>query len=194
MRDKKISKIKEIFIGINNWLQSKLLILMVSGPLILFYSIMHEYSHYISNYFLGYSGKITWGLLKHTLTLYDLNRMSVSHYFLITLAPYIFSLILLSILFSLNVMLPKHKSLFAKIAFFPFLDTLWNYIMIFPAYIFALPADFLNLIRVGFMKNKGIGILSISLGIMILILTIYLFKPFYKTILNIIKIDKNANE
>jgi len=109
MNHTKFNKIGESLIKIVICVNKKRKVLIASGIFVLLYSILHEYNHYLANYLLGYSGKITWGLLKYDLLLYDFNRMSIKHYFLITLSPYIFSLILLAILFILNQIFPKYN-------------------------------------------------------------------------------------
>ncbi|MBI2580720.1 hypothetical protein HYV85_02830 [Candidatus Woesearchaeota archaeon] len=185
------NKVKRILFGFANWTYQKAKMLIIFLVILELYSVLHEYIHYLTNQLLGHSGKISWGLLAHHVKL-DSLQMPFDHYFLIGVAPYLFDIALLAVVFSLYRFFPKYKAVLAKIGIFPFSDVLWNYLMMLPAYFTQASDDFLNMIKLGALKGSE-AFLAVGIFIIILIsVSIYLFKPFILPIWNMLKFDKAA--
>ena len=94
--------------------------------------------------------------------------MLKSHYFLIVIAPYLVSILLLFFLIILYLSTKKKILLF--FALVPFLDTLFNIIAIPIAYFMKGPNDFLNLFRFGFYWET----ILIMISPLILFLILYI--------------------
>ncbi len=116
------------------------IILVVIGSWI--YSGIHELIHSFTATRLGYINSINWNSL---VPFVHLNRegMSLNHYFLITISPYLVGIILLSFLLILYIFIKKNIIFY--LAIIPFLDTLTNIIAIPLALITNTASDFLNL-------------------------------------------------
>ncbi len=118
--------------------------LIIVGALI--YSKLHELVHSFIATKLGYINSINWNSLIPLVHL-DLENMSLNHYFLIAMAPYLLNIMLLLILFFLYIFIKK-KIIF-YLAIIPFLDTFTNVIAIPLALITNKSNDFLNLFKLG---------------------------------------------
>lgn len=190
MNKKRLREYKKenLFWKIILWLDQKRKMLIIFIIILFLYSILHEYIHHFSNLLLGYTGKINWGFFSHYLHLDILPPvMPFDHYFLITAMPYFINILLLIILYSLNILLPQKNAILSKIAFFPFLDIIWNYLVMIPTAITKGSDDFLNMIKIGAIHSQG-ALFSVIIFIIVLILvTFFLFRPFKAAIKTILK-------
>jgi hypothetical protein len=185
-------KKENLFWKIILWLDQKRTMLIIFIIILFLYSILHEYIHHFTNLSLGYTGKITWGFFSHYLQLDVLPpQMPFDHYFLIVAMPYFVSILFLIILYMLNIIYPKKNVIFSKIAFFPFLDIIWNYLVMIPTAIINGSDDFLNMIKIGAIHSKGAFFSVIIFIIVLILVTFFLFRPFKGIILNMLKY-KNA--
>ncbi|HLC56617.1 MAG TPA: hypothetical protein VJJ23_05250 [Candidatus Nanoarchaeia archaeon] len=116
--------------------------LIVVGSLL--YTKIHELIHSLVATKLGHINSINWNSLIPMVHL-NLENMPLNHYFLIAMAPYLVSIVLLLILFILYLFI-KRKIIF-YLALIPFLDTFANIIAIPLALITNKSNDFLNLFK-----------------------------------------------
>lgn len=179
-RSKKISKFSV-------WIHQKKKILIFFIIFICLYGFLHEIIHQFTGLILGYSGTISWSLIP-TFSLK--NNPSPLDAFIISISPHIFSIFLLILLFSLNLLTSIKKETLAKIAFFPFLDIIMNFIMMLPAYLLKISNDFWNVIIIGESLGNNILILVFFFMLFIVLTSILLFKPFILHIFNILKINQ----
>jgi hypothetical protein len=131
------------------------------------YFAIHEFLHYYFITSFGYSAKICWLCFPARVTyLTPLDQVLKNYYFISAVAPYLFSIILLGILFFLFVL--TKKKILAVLAIIPFLDTLFNILAIPIASFTKTGNDFLNLFKLGFY-HETIIIMIIPIAIFLII-------------------------
>ena len=183
-------KIKSALIKAIDWSNQKRKMLIFFIIFALIYTALHEYAHYGTMLLLKEQGSINWNIISPRLQLENIGSVSSTHVFLITICPYLLSLLILLILNIFNKCGFKNR-IFSVIAFFPALDITWNFIVSIFIYIFGGSADFSNLLIISKYAsiNTSIGMI-LSIGV-ILLLGFYLFRPFYRDILYLIKPDED---
>jgi len=151
------------------------------------YTAIHELAHYITAIKLGYSAIIKWSFLIPTVHVESISN--IYDIFKIMIIPYALSLFLLMLIFILYFFVFNKKIKFLIILFlFPFLDTIWNLLMIITAYQLNLTNDFLNLIRIG--NTFGLEVYVWVIILTLMIVNLILFVPFYLEIRKTLKRKK----
>lgn len=105
------------------------------------YTAIHEFIHYFTLLYFGYSSKIAWGLISIIKP-----DSSVSLYvkIIVSLAPYTLSLFLIMILFHFR------KNIYVKIiSSIAFFDIIWNMLMLPVSFWTGIPNDFVILYYMG---------------------------------------------
>jgi len=150
--------------------------------LIYLYSTIHEYVHYYTALTLGYSGDIIWGWLSYKLILYNTPDISLLHKWIISTTPYLFNLLILTLMFLITIFSGYRKNIVLYVSFFPFFDTIINFIMLFPSLFLHSVDDFLNILQISFIYGIGTFILTIIFIALLIVATCWLFIEIKKKI------------
>jgi len=126
------------------------------------YTAIHEFAHYFALAYFGHSSKIIWGLIPRVK--FDL-AISLYVRLIVSLAPYIFSLFLVMILFHFRRNI--YVKIISTIAFF---DITWNML--------ALPVSFWTSIPNDFVIFYSIGKLWFVFAIWVVALLFWTFTVF----------------
>jgi len=156
----------------------KLIFTIIIG--IFIYSPIHEFIHYFFIKSFGYSAKICWGCIPTmNILLTPINQITYSHYFIISISPYILATILLFVF--LICLLISKKEIFFFLSIIPAFDVLSSALIIPLSLIIVLPGDFSNLLLLGFNKWVVYPFIIIPLLLFIIILKNYIkLKKFSK--------------
>jgi predicted ferric reductase len=175
MKNKTRKPIKITAKSFGQWTRQHAKLIIITLLIFYVYATFHELVHAFTAHLLGYSGRISFTATMFLFTFK--NTPKLGDFLLTTISPYLISLLILLILYILNIFYHKER-LFARIAFFPMIDILINFLCAVPAALFNFPDDFWLVLKVGLILGWIEALIATVFIIILIWMSFVLYKPF----------------